>query len=68
VAVRAERDHIAGPQRHVRVVIIDRLDPDGTQAALAFAAAGLPIVACSMPIAGVTAPATSAGCLLLTTG
>ena len=58
---------VQGPPVSALVSVVSplRLDPDGTQAALAFAAAGLPIVACSMPIAGVTAPATSAGCLLL---
>ena len=42
-----------------------RLDPGGTEAALAFAAAGLPVAACSMPIASVTAPATAPGSLLM---
>jgi trimethylamine---corrinoid protein Co-methyltransferase len=42
-----------------------RIDPGGTESALLFAAAGLPVVACSMPIASVTAPATAAGTLLL---
>lgn len=42
-----------------------RLDPGGTEAALRFAERGLPVVACSMPISGVTAPATAPGTLLL---
>jgi len=42
-----------------------RLDPGGCEAALAFAAAGLPVAACSMPIASVTAPATAPGSLLM---
>ncbi len=42
-----------------------RLDPGGTEAALTFAAAGLPVAACSMPIASVTAPATAAGTVTL---
>jgi trimethylamine--corrinoid protein Co-methyltransferase len=42
-----------------------RIDPGGAEAALLFAAAGLPVVACSMPISSVTAPATAAGTLLL---
>lgn len=42
-----------------------RLDPDGTEAALAFARENLPVVCCSMPIGGVTAPATPAGTVLL---
>jgi trimethylamine--corrinoid protein Co-methyltransferase len=49
----------------VSVVSPLRLDPDGLEAALAFAEARLPIVACSMPIASVTAPATPAGNLLV---
>jgi trimethylamine--corrinoid protein Co-methyltransferase len=42
-----------------------RLDPGGTQAALIFAREGLPVVCTSMPIAGVTAPATPAGNVML---
>jgi len=42
-----------------------RLDPGGTQAALIFAREGLPVVCTSMPIAGVTAPATPAGTVML---
>ena len=42
-----------------------RLDPGGTEAALIFAAAGLPIAVCSMPIASVTSPATPAGTVAL---
>ena len=49
----------------ISVVSPLRLDPNGTEAALAFAAAGLPVVACSMPISGVTAPATAPGTVLL---
>jgi trimethylamine--corrinoid protein Co-methyltransferase len=42
-----------------------RLDPDGTEAAMVFAREGLPVVCCSMPIGGVTAPATPAGTVML---
>jgi trimethylamine--corrinoid protein Co-methyltransferase len=49
----------------ISVVSPLRLDPAGTEAALEFARAGLPVVACSMPMAGVTAPATAAGMLML---
>ncbi len=49
----------------ISVVSPLRLDPAGTEAALTFAGAGLPVVACSMPIAGVTAPATAPGAVLL---
>lgn len=49
----------------ISVVSPLRLDPSGTEAALVFARSGLPVVACSMPIAGVTAPATSAGMVML---
>ncbi|HEU4401896.1 MAG TPA: trimethylamine methyltransferase family protein, partial [Candidatus Polarisedimenticolia bacterium] len=49
----------------ISVVSPLRLDPGGTEAALAFAAAGLPVAACSMPIASVTAPATAPGSLLM---
>jgi trimethylamine--corrinoid protein Co-methyltransferase len=42
-----------------------RLDPDGTEAAMVFAREGLPVVCCSMPIGGVTAPATAAGTVML---
>jgi trimethylamine--corrinoid protein Co-methyltransferase len=42
-----------------------RLDPGGTAAALAFAGAGLPVAACSMPIASVTGPATAPGTVAL---
>jgi len=42
-----------------------RFDPDGTEAAMVFAREGLPVVCCSMPIGGVTAPATPAGTVLL---
>jgi len=42
-----------------------RLDPDGTEAALVFAREDLPVVCCSMPIGGVTAPATAAGTVML---
>jgi trimethylamine:corrinoid methyltransferase-like protein len=49
----------------ISVVSPLRLDPDGTEAALRFAAAGLPVAACSMPIASVTSPATAPGTLLV---
>lgn len=49
----------------ISVVTPLRLDPAGTEAALVFARAGLPVVACSMPIAAVTAPATAAGMVML---
>jgi trimethylamine--corrinoid protein Co-methyltransferase len=49
----------------ISVVSPLRLDPGGTEAALAFAGAGLPVAVCSMPIASVTAPATPAGLLAL---
>ncbi|MEE9291681.1 MAG: trimethylamine methyltransferase family protein, partial [Acidobacteriota bacterium] len=49
----------------ISVVSPLRLDPGGTEAALAFAAAGLPVVACSMPLSSVTAPATAPGMVLL---
>jgi trimethylamine--corrinoid protein Co-methyltransferase len=80
VARRAEADQLAGMARVlldagviedspvsmlISVVSPLRLDPGGTDAALAFAAAGLPVVACSMPISSVTAPATAPGALLL---
>ncbi len=42
-----------------------RLDPDGTEAAMVFAREGLPVVCCSMPIGGVTGPATPAGTVML---
>jgi trimethylamine--corrinoid protein Co-methyltransferase len=42
-----------------------RLDPSGTEAALVFAREGLPVMCGSMPIAGVTAPATAAGTVML---
>jgi trimethylamine--corrinoid protein Co-methyltransferase len=42
-----------------------RFDPDGTEAAMVFAREGLPVVCCSMPIGGVTAPATPAGTVML---
>jgi trimethylamine--corrinoid protein Co-methyltransferase len=42
-----------------------RLDPGGTEAALVFARESLPVVCGSMPIAGVTAPATPAGTVML---
>jgi trimethylamine--corrinoid protein Co-methyltransferase len=42
-----------------------RLDPDGTEASMAFAREGLPVVCCSMPIGGVTSPATPAGTVML---
>ncbi len=42
-----------------------RMDPGGTEAALVFAREGLPVVCCSMPIGGVTAPATPAGTVML---
>jgi trimethylamine--corrinoid protein Co-methyltransferase len=42
-----------------------RLDPGGTEAALVFARESLPVVCCSMPIGGVTSPATPAGTVML---
>ena len=42
-----------------------RLDPGGIEAALVFAREGLPVICTSMPIAGVTAPATPAGTVML---
>jgi trimethylamine--corrinoid protein Co-methyltransferase len=49
----------------ISVVSPLRFDPDSTEAALEFAAAGLPVVACSMPISGVSAPATPHGMILM---
>jgi trimethylamine--corrinoid protein Co-methyltransferase len=49
----------------ISVVSPLRFEPDSTEAALEFAAAGLPVVACSMPISGVTAPATPQGMILM---
>jgi trimethylamine--corrinoid protein Co-methyltransferase len=48
----------------ISVVSPLRLDPGGLEAAAIFAAAGLPVAACSMPIAGVTSPATAAGTVM----
>jgi trimethylamine--corrinoid protein Co-methyltransferase len=58
---------VDGPPVSALISVVSplRLDPDGTEAALVLAGAGLPIVCCSMPIASVTAPATAAGNLLL---
>lgn len=42
-----------------------RMDPGGTDAALVFAREGLPVICCSMPIGGVTSPATPAGTVML---
>jgi trimethylamine--corrinoid protein Co-methyltransferase len=42
-----------------------RLDPGGTEAALVFARESLPVVCCSMPIGGITSPATPAGTVML---
>ncbi|HEY5658136.1 MAG TPA: trimethylamine methyltransferase family protein [Myxococcota bacterium] len=42
-----------------------RLDPGGTEAALVFARESLPVVCGSMPISGVTSPATPAGTVML---
>ncbi len=58
---------VEGPPVSVLISVVSplRLDPGGTEAALAFAAAGLPVVACSMPIASVTAPGTAPGLLML---
>jgi trimethylamine---corrinoid protein Co-methyltransferase len=63
----AEAGVVRGPAASALISVVSplRLDPDGTEAALALAAAGLPVVCCSMTIAGVTAPATPAGNLLL---
>jgi trimethylamine--corrinoid protein Co-methyltransferase len=57
----------SGPPVSALISVVSplRLDPDGLEAALSFAAADLPIVACSMPIASVTSPATPAGNLLI---
>jgi trimethylamine---corrinoid protein Co-methyltransferase len=65
--VLAEQGVVEGPPLSALISVVSplRIDPDGTEAALTLAAAGLPIVCCSMPIASVTAPATPAGCLLL---
>jgi trimethylamine--corrinoid protein Co-methyltransferase len=49
----------------ISVVSPLRLDPSGTEAALLFAGAGLPVALCSMPIASVTSPATAPGTVLL---
>ena len=49
----------------ISVVSPLRLDPAGTEAALTFAAAGLPVIACSMPMSSVTAPATALGTVTL---
>ena len=56
-----------GPPISVLISIVSplRLDPGGLEAAIAFAAAGLPIACCSMPIASVTAPATPAGTVVM---
>lgn len=58
---------VSGPPVSALISVVSplRLDPDGLEAALVFAEAKLPIVACSMPIASVTAPATPAGNLLI---
>ena len=40
------------------------LDRDGAEAALVFAAAGVPVALCSVPIGGTTAPATASGALV----
>jgi len=58
---------VNGPPVSALISVVSplRLDPDGTEAALTLAAAGLPVVCCSMTIASVTAPATAAGNLLL---
>ncbi|HET7294806.1 MAG TPA: trimethylamine methyltransferase family protein [Vicinamibacteria bacterium] len=57
---------VEGPAVSALVSVVSplRLDPDGTEAALVLAGAGLPVVCCSMTIAGVTAPATPAGNVL----
>lgn len=49
----------------ISVVSPLRLDPPGTEAALLFAEAGLPVALCSMPISSVTSPATAPGTVLL---
>lgn len=58
---------VSGPPVSALISVVSplRLDPDGTEAALVLARAGLPVVCCSMTIAGVTAPATPAGNVLL---
>jgi trimethylamine--corrinoid protein Co-methyltransferase len=65
--VLSEQGVVAGPPVSALISVVSplRLDPDGLEAALVFASEGLPVVACSMPIAGVTSPATPAGNLLL---
>jgi trimethylamine:corrinoid methyltransferase-like protein len=66
-SVLSDAGVVKGPPVSALISVVSplRLDPDGLGAALAFAAAKLPIVACSMPIASVTAPATPAGDLLI---
>lgn len=66
-SVLSEAGVVKGPPVSALISVVSplRLDPDGLGAALAFAAAKLPIVACSMPIASVTSPATPAGNLLI---
>lgn len=58
---------VKGPPVSALISVVSplRLDPDGVAAALTFAAAKLPVVTCSMPIASVTSPATPAGNLLI---
>ncbi len=66
-AVLGETDASIGPPVSMLISVVSplRLDPLGLESALAFAAAGLPVVCTSMPIASVTAPATAAGSLLM---
>jgi trimethylamine--corrinoid protein Co-methyltransferase len=65
--ILSEAGVIEGPPVSMLSSVVSplRLDPGGTEAALVFAAHGLPVVAVSMPISSVTAPATAAGTLLL---
>ncbi len=58
---------VEGPPVSVLISVVSplRLDPDGTEAALACARSGIPVVATSMPIAGVTSPATAAGAVMI---
>jgi trimethylamine--corrinoid protein Co-methyltransferase len=65
--VLGETGASSGPPVSILISVVSplRLDPLGMESALAFAAAGLPVVCTSMPIASVTAPATAAGSLLI---
>jgi trimethylamine--corrinoid protein Co-methyltransferase len=65
--VLSEAGVVEGPPVSVLVSVVTplRLDPDGTEAALVCARHGIPVVATSMPIASVTAPATAAGAVMI---